>query len=574
MIKGVLKRIFVQLMTLVLVLTSITLMEPIGVAEAATEVAGLAEQSIGLSHDGVSNASWTASGTTIIGTATGTAGGSCSSDKATTTKLTIQNKKESDAMLSFDIEKNLNGGSFKIDDKEYTEGIFSQVIPGGGTITLTLESPEGKVTSTVSLSNVLLKEITGANVTFHTPEYGTYTVDGYNVTAEFTKNKAAGESYVLNVTSVNSGYKFVGWYQNGNFLSENGTYELTAVGESSIEAKFLDLSAPSLSVGGKRFFDWQEAIDAASTGNDKTIVVLKDSAINEGETYTIPSGVTLLVPFDDKHTCYTTEPELVISDSPMPQLPTEYRCLTIEGNLIVDRGGAVSVSAKHHAGQGSPAGNVIGQYGHILLNGNITLEDGATLYAYGYINGPGIVEARSGSHVYEYFQMIDYRGGSVTSSMVPNEKKVFPFSQYYAQNIESNLRVFHGAVETLITSVNMKWVGSTTAGVPFIGENGLFSITESGGYFEKSYNKVTDKLDVAIHGSAKINPITIDMIATVNSGDYVLPITNSLAIKIESGKFLVTQDISLLPGVELTVNNGAELEIAEGKAMYVYDREE
>ena len=572
MIKGVLKRIFVQLMTLVLVLTSITLMEPIGVAEAATEVAGLADQSIGLSHDGVDNDSWTANETTITGTATGTKGSCGGSDKATTTTLVIQNKKESDAMLSFDIEKNLNGGSFKIDDKEYTEGIFSQVIPGGGIITLTLESPAGKVTSTVSLSNVLLKEITGANVTFHSPEYGTYTVDGYNVTAEFTKNKAAGESYVLNVTSVNSGYKFVGWYQNGIFLSENGTYELTAVGESSIEAKFLDLSAPSLSVGGKRFFDWQEAIDAASTGNDKTIIVLKDSVINEGETYTIPSGVTLLVPFDDKHTCYTTKPE---ADTAYI-IGREYCCLKIEGTLNVSTGGVISVSAKHRAGQGSPAGMVTGDYGHIVLgkNGLINLEEGASLYAYGYISGSGMVQAKSGSQVFEYFQMIDYRGGSVTSNMLNNSEKVFPFSQYYVQNIESSLRIFHGATENLITSVNLTLVGKKTATVPFIGETGLFELDATDGYFEKKYNGLTDKLHIDICGSAHINPITIDVGASVDSSKYVLPITNSLNIEIKEGRFVATEDISLLPDVNLIIDNGAEFEISEGKAMYVYDRDE
>lgn len=570
MIKGVLKRIFVQLMTLVLVLTSITLMEPIGVAEAATEVNGLADPWIGLSHNGVSKASWTASGTTITGTATGTKG-SCSST-ATTTILTIQNKKESEATLSFDITSTLNEGSFKIGDTSYTEGKFKQEIPGGGTITLTLKSPEAEKESIVTLSNVILIGSANADVTFLAPEHGEYTVDGESVTAEFTKNKAAGEPYVLNVTSVDSGYKFVGWYQNGKLLSESENYELRTDGNSLIKAQFVDSSAPNLGVGNQIYYNWQEAINAANFGSDKTIVVLKDSTIPEGETYTIPSGVTLLVPFDEKHTCYTTKPEAVNGASPARR---KYCSLAIEGTLNVSAGGVVSVSAKHCSNQGY-IGTVYGSYGYVYLgsNGNINLNEGASLYAFGYISGPGMVDAQSGSQVYEYFQIIDWRGGSAARDMKDNPERVFPFSQYYIQNIESKMRIHFGAKENIITSITAGGI-TMSVEIPFVDEGGLFSLSSNEGYFEKSYDGSRDRLMVDINGNAKINSIALSVAGlSISSKDYVLPITNNLDIEARKGKLFVAEDISLLPGVELTVNSGAELEIAAGKAMYVYDREE
>ncbi len=64
---------------------------------------------------------------------------------------------------------------------------------------------------------------------------------------------------------------------------------------------------------------------------------------------------------------------------------------------------------------------------------------GASLYAYGYITGDGVVEAK-GAKVYEYFQIMDWRGGTAGSNMPSESNKAhrtFCFSQYYVQNIEA-----------------------------------------------------------------------------------------------------------------------------------------
>ena len=100
--KQVLKRFLaltlVLLMTLMLLPTDILLTT----AYAATSgtVTGLTDENIGLSFEGDDEASWSANGTSITGSATST-GGTCS-DTSHNSTLTIKNNKATTATLSFD----------------------------------------------------------------------------------------------------------------------------------------------------------------------------------------------------------------------------------------------------------------------------------------------------------------------------------------------------------------------------------------------------------------------------------------------------------------------------------------
>ncbi|MEI3086059.1 MAG: hypothetical protein V8S87_08720 [Oscillospiraceae bacterium] len=77
-----------------------------------------------------------------------------------------------------------------------------------------------------------------------------------------------------------------------------------------------------------------------------------------------------------------------------------------------------------------------GNYGQIWLESgsHIAVANGGALYAWGFVSGDGTVTVKSGGTVYEWYQITDFRGGSATLGM---GNKVFPFSQYYVQNIES-----------------------------------------------------------------------------------------------------------------------------------------
>ena len=327
-----------------------------------------------------------------------------------------------------------------------------------------------------------------------------------------------------------------------------------------------------LGVGSKVYFSWDEAISEAESSDSKVITLLRNGVM-EGD-YTIPSGVTLLIPFDDANTCYTTKPGIATTGT-----RKEYRKLTINGTLTVASGGAISVSAAHSSQQPN-VGAVVGAYSHIELSdsGRIDLQSGASLYAYGYITGDGLVQANPGAQVYEYFQIRDWRGGSCTSQLNKASEKVFPFSQYYIQNIEAPLKLYKGAQLKGYTSIYAAKT-NTSAEISFIGDGGLYMLTDENSYLIKRYDKTNDRLYLDVNGGLNVNEISLNVklsiiSQTVHSSDYVLPINGNISIIMRKGTMHVNEDMSLLPGAEITIEEGSELEVTEGADLFVYDREE
>ncbi|WP_278566862.1 chitobiase/beta-hexosaminidase C-terminal domain-containing protein [Emergencia timonensis] len=565
MIGGILKRLLAQILALLLIFSLLPVIGPSEVfAAAEIEGAGLTDRGIGLSVDG---GTWFAEGAAIEGSVTGTK--NCNSEVPGTSTLTITNNKANTATLAFSYTI-VNKGTIVIDGEPVTKaGRFQKKLDAGASITVELTAPTSKVETSISIQNIELLQDLSPSVTFVMPEKGTYTIDGTALSEETTYNKHASEGYVL-TAAPDAGYKFAGWYQNGIFLSERQAYTLKTDTDAKISAKFIAETAPTLKVGNDKYYDWQEAIDAAyASATDKTITVLQNSVMEDN--YTIPDGVTLLVPFNAAGDCYTEKPESVKT----PGTRSEYCRLTVNGTLTVSPGGAVSVSAKHCSQQGY-IGTTGGAYGHLILgqNGKIDVQNGASLYAYGYITGDGVVEANAGAKVYEYFQIMDWRGGTAGSNMLSESNKAhrtFLFSQYYVQNIEAKLRIHSGAVENIVTSVTAS-IATQSVTVPFLGTDGLFELMGEG-YIEKWYDGTTDRLHIDFYGDAALNSISMSVGIKVSSEDFVLPITNNLSIGVNRGTFVLNEEVELLPGVEVAVAENATLEVAEGKSLFVYDRD-
>ena len=202
-------------------------------------------------------------------------------------------------------------------------------------------------------------------------------------------------------------------------------------------------------------------------------------------------------------------------------------------------------------------------------NSSITVKNGGNLYAWGFISGSGSVLAESGATVYEFYQIADFRGGSASSGMGHG---VFPFSQYFVQNIEVPLTLNAGANEQVYSGVYAMSKTFTTA-INFIGDTGMFKV-ESGS-FTKDYDEKTDRLVFTVNGEAALNTLALTLAGMdVNSASYVLPITNNITINIQSGNVTINQDAALLAGVEVNIAEGAGLTVANGKNIYFYDSDE
>ena len=319
-------------------------------------------------------------------------------------------------------------------------------------------------------------------------------------------------------------------------------------------------------VGGQTYTDLGDAIAAAQSGADKTIVVATDGALTG--SYTIPAGVTLLVPFDAAATLYKETPTATRTAA----AAKAYRKLVLAADAALTVEGAISVGGQYYSAGGSQIGGMVGNYGHLWLNTGaaITVKSGGALYAWGFVSGNGAVAAESGAKVYEWFQIGDFRGGSATACM---GNRVFPFSQYFIQNIESPLTIYSGAEEILYTDIYAS-DRQNGASVTFIGNSGMFKVLS--GSLTKQYDAAQDRMVYTVDGKAELNSLSINSGALrVDSSEYVLPITNNMTLHIKPRSSITTkQDIALLPGVQVYVDKAAELTIAAGKKAYIYDSDQ
>ena len=322
----------------------------------------------------------------------------------------------------------------------------------------------------------------------------------------------------------------------------------------------------TFSVGSQTYSDLNDAITAAQSGTDKTIVVATDGSLSG--SYTIPAGVTLLVPFDDANTLYKETPTATRKAA----AAKAYRKLVLAADAALTVEGAISVGGQYYSAGGSQIGGMVGNYGHLWLNTGaaITVKSGGALYAWGFVSGNGAVAAESGAKVYEWFQIGDFRGGRATMCMGNN---VFPFSQYFIQNIESPLTIYSGAEEILYTDIYAS-DSQNGASVTFIGNSGMFKVLS--GSLTKQYDAAQDRMVYTVDGKAELNSLSINSGALrVDSSEYVLPITNNMTLHITPHSSITTnQDIALLPGVQVYVDKAAELTIAARKKAYIYDSDQ
>lgn len=523
-----------------------------------------------------------------------------------TVTLTIKNTAGAAATISFDYEVTGNYGSFTVagSTASASDSYTTETLDNNATVTVVVAGKwsYGAGKATLTLSNISLNvAATTSNVTFcYDSAYGSITVGGEAVSSDSAVNISSSGTAL--VATPNSGATFLGWIDTADnrVLSTSASFTLKPSADMTVKAAFVkDGDTPWFGVGGTVAKTWssgllnmtsntyytvsvaylfdnltEAAATADSSSSNKAIVLMNSGTLAAGD-YTIPAGVTLLIPFDSNNTMYTTAAQYTDTNSSWEQ-PTAYRTLTMASGAKITVNGAISISAKHRCVQGSSVKNKwggapTGAVGFINMEGTSSIEvnDGGALYAYGFITGSGGVTARSGATIYEVFQITDYRGGNQSTAM---ENEVFPVSQYYVQNIEVPLTLYSGAKEYGYTTINASgsYFGSSSN---FIGVSGaMFNITS--GYVVKEYNGTTDRLLIDVNGAVSLSSIEIVLAANqgINSAEYVLALNGNITITIKAGKsVIVNQDIAMIPGSELVIEETATVTLAEGKSVYIYD---
>lgn len=477
---------------------------------------------------------------------------------------------------------------------EYTNEQLASAVPTLEGITY---SPTGKL-SDISLPNGLSWENPTINPKPTETKYlATYNIDPgnyYDATIEITLtvakmklsiNKNLVEyDFTNSLVNISNDIKWIadGIAVNADFSVESfdkaGTYKTTAslthdCYQADSVTVYVKLKGVLL---GSNYYTIEDAFNIATSG----IITVKydtqftgDSEIrnalyNNDSYYTLKSGVTLLVPYDDAGTAKVD----VVSETDSTPIGA-FRTLSVNRGVNLNINGTVTVNAVRGKYSTNHQGHTIGYYGAMSLAEGVvlTLNSGAVLNCNGYIIGEGSINALSGSKVYDVLAIRDFRGGKVSNGIY---KKYFPFSQYAFDNIEVLLKVNYGgelfgrySIFTSVADVN-----DSTALIS--SNSSLFTL--SSGYVTKKLNTDTGKSILTINGVMSTNNITVEAGGTLikinmSTKGLEFAVPGNFAFKIESGSTVnINNKFKLLPGSEFIIDEGATVNVMSGGNMYFF----
>jgi len=355
--------------------------------------------------------------------------------------------------------------------------------------------------------------------------------------------------------------------------------------------------------------------------------------------YTLPANATIVVPMSDSQEkeVNMTAPRIIFNDvnntTPYTSIqPTEFRRLTFASGVNMDMFGDIELTCSQYASNEAYTAQPVGPYGRLVMeeNSHITLQSGSEFRAWGFVTGKGEMDARRGAKVREMFQLGDWKGAFTSveiTGMAPNivadhsDKKIFPVTQYFIQNIESPVKYHPGAVLSTSATVSEGLLQmSVSMGAPditIVGVSGqhqaIFLMDQMADadntWVRKWYDTENDIQVYDVNSAAHIGSMVLDMgdinlltYGTVpvrlNSAHFDLPLTSNFKIHLLSGSMDFLQNTSLLPGAEVEVDKEATVSVkmdktekaaydawvAGGKqgdapvsytgALYVYDAED
>lgn len=394
----------------------------------------------------------------------------------------------------------------------------------------------------------------------------------------------------------------------------------TINGNPATQADRIAAGVPAARIGTTGYTKLEDAIAYANNNpSEENIVIFmtNDYTLPAGY-YTLPANATIVVPMSDDQAkeVNKTAPRVSFNDAdrstPYVQ-PTEFRKLTIASGVNMDVFGNIEMTCSQFASNEAYTGQPTGAYGHIVMEegSHMTLQNGSEVRAWGFMTGKGEIDARRGSIVREMFQLGDWKG-AITSvkivGMAPavgdeSDKKIFPVTQYFIQNIESPVKYHPGSLLSTSAAVSeglgFLSVSMTAADIGLVG----VSRANSGGaddpaiflmdiaadaentWVRKWYDVENDVQVYDINSGAHIGSMVLDMgelfvplgnLGTVpiklNSAKFDLPLTCNFKIHLLTGGMDFKQNTCLLPGAEVEVDKEATVSVAMNeKEKTAYD---
>ena len=313
-----------------------------------------------------------------------------------------------------------------------------------------------------------------------------------------------------------------------------------------------------------------------------TIVVTADCRLTDSDYY-VPANVTIVVAYQEgQKAAMGIKP---MRTSSANTKPFEHVRLTLQSGARMTVDGVIEVSAVQKSAN-SIEGCVSGDYGygriHMEPGASITLGKGGQLHAWGYITGQGEITAQAGSAVYEFMQIGEWKGGTVTYGLINNPKRVFPFTHFFYQNIEVPVTYLSGAKAFGSTYISVSGGSIACDEIRLIAEDkALFIMREedTDASVRKAYDPLTDRMLWTTNGQTTFSELSLVLRMggfdfSMYSSQYILPVSTNMTIRAESGTLTVERDVSLLPGARVEVEPGAQAVIPKDTKLFVYDIED
>lgn len=489
----------------------------------------------------------------------------------------ILNVKQLNIQLSGIIERDYDGSEFLFDKNLFTAATATFTAPQNPGIDLK-KLPYDIYQCISNAGNA--QNFDSTNGIAVTPENGLFSY-------AFGKTIEAGSTYKIDKVTLNNknfnltktevylkyktakvGDKF---YTIEDALAQSGT--ITLCGDASNDSSYVitAFSKLSLSAGnGDKFKDYKSDYK-----------------------YTL-SGKKLIASFND-----STKEEDV--NSSYDKAGNVFSALVISKGVTITLSSSASIVAAAEVGFSySICTTLAKNHGVIMNNGNIVVNSGCSITAYGYIKGNGLIQMNSGATALDALTIYDWPGGDAAKDMY---KTAFPTNAYTVHNISCPTKVFSGAIckaRVYLNAVNGTIeLNETIVIIGTQNNKGMFnadSNSSASDYILKSV--ITNQKDIEtakdinsnialsnqratgtvttlnhrdnieIYGKYSDAPTEISKtvlfitIALKTSTSIPLPVGfMDITVKNKSTLTLNSSDYLILPGAKLTVDNGGTLSL-------------
>ena len=580
-------------------------------------------------------------GTWILDSESGTVIGMAFSNKTSiydsfytpeTITLKITNRVGKAIRLSFEWrmeDEGENGtakGSVDVAGDSRETGTYSGTLQANGSagesIQIMVTSPKNSSEGTnpspgitnIYLSNFNVESATDASIALWPAEGGSYTVTTGGQSSKTVESNGGQSTYgFMSTTGIEvsaapaDGMEFYMWWDPNTKIpySTRASVSLHPNG-TAIQPIFVKTGErqPNFLVQNgtteEQFIYWQDAMLMAAASKDinsKTVILgqsyelPKDVTGHDGAyvtkqengavTYSLPSKVTLVVPYDESNN--TSPNNVVNTEGKDPGHSKAFRTLTVPAGVKLDVPSAATLIL--NAVQGgktgaSSMGRIIGDYAEMKVSGSVEVT--GTLYARGFVTGTGQVTAHSSSTIYQLMQIQDWRGGGLTFSMYG---ELMAINMYTFENIMTPMTyeggstlmvqacVAHGS--NIAMSVDVAAMADGTGG-----RSSIF-VLDNEGEVRTTYDSANDRLNISItKGTVKMGFLALEISMgtgdkpfVIDSAKYPLAVNDSMSITVKRGATLQTDyDLKFLPGTVVTVEEGAQMIVSENSHLYFYSR--